>query len=310
MTWVKLDDAMPEHPKVVGLSDAAFRVHISAICYVARNELDGRISAGAVRQFGWTRKVRELVEARLWDPLEDGFEIHDYLEYNPSRAESEERRARAHEGKVAGGRARAAAAQRDGGRFTSSPPAERPAENQQPTSPVPDPVPLTSLSVPPTPHRTGLTDEQDLLRIEFHAMVRDQVNPGFRAPDTNWCEDLIRRGATLSDCEYAVQAALGKGEAYCRRVLERRVVERENGVDHDQLARDSARDARREPHGGSSRARGVARNGAGSGSFDEFGDAPEHTIRASADGGDAASDSSSRAPIRLTDRARQGGSAR
>lgn len=66
---------MPEHPKVVGLSDGAFRVHISAICYAARNETDGHISGGAVRQFGWQRRVRELTEARLWDPCADGFTI-------------------------------------------------------------------------------------------------------------------------------------------------------------------------------------------------------------------------------------------
>lgn len=301
VTWVKIDDGFPSHPKVIGLSDGAFRVHISAICYAASYETNGVISGTVVRQNGWQRRVGELVEARLWDPVDDGFAIHDYLEYNPSKDQVTAAR-------EATKRRQQRFRKRDSNGVTNA--LQDDDRNADPVPSRPDPVTDLSVSDPPTPHRTGLTDEQELLRIEFHAMVRDQVNPGFRAPDTNWCEDLIRRGATLSDCEYAAQASLGKGEAYCRRVLERRVVERENGVDHDQLARDSARDARREPHGGSSRARGVARNGACSGSFDEFGDAPEHTIRASADGGDAASDSGSRAPIRLTDRARQGGSAR
>ena len=51
MTWVKVDDALPEHPKVARLSDAAFRVHISALCYSARNLTDGKLEvAGSVRR--------------------------------------------------------------------------------------------------------------------------------------------------------------------------------------------------------------------------------------------------------------------
>ena len=50
MTWVVLDDKMPEHPKNVGLSDGAFRLHVSGICYCNRHLTDGIISADMVAQ--------------------------------------------------------------------------------------------------------------------------------------------------------------------------------------------------------------------------------------------------------------------
>lgn len=96
MTWARLDDSFPEHPKVIGLSDAAFRLHVVALCYCARNMTDGAISSAAGRFMGAKAKiVRELVDGRLWDVAEDGWIIHDYLAYNPSRERTLSRRASA-----------------------------------------------------------------------------------------------------------------------------------------------------------------------------------------------------------------------
>lgn len=294
MTWVKIDDAMPEHPKVVGLSDAAFRVHISAICYAARNETDGRVSAGAVRQFRWQRRVRELVEARLWDPTEDGFAIHDYLDYNPSReqvaAERKASRKRLERWR-----------KRDSNGVCNA------VTN---VAPDPDPDPDLSVSVPPTPHRTGLTEAQERMRVMLHARARDHLLGGVTAPKVDWCEDLIRRGLTESDVDVGVQASLGKGIAYCRAVLMRRVEEREAGVDHDQLARDRATVASREPHAGANRARGVAGGGQRPGSADSFDDLPPNAIRPVDHAGGVEGDAGTRAPISFPVRDRAGGGAR
>lgn len=89
MPWVKLDDRFPSHRKVALLPDRAFRLHVSAICWCAENLTDGRI---AERELPLIAKVRgiksaakELETAGLWDRIEGGWEIHDYLDYNPSR---------------------------------------------------------------------------------------------------------------------------------------------------------------------------------------------------------------------------------
>lgn len=96
MTWVKLDDGFPEHPKVLGLSDAAFRLHVVAICYAARNLTDGVIPRVWLKDAKATLKiaVQQLVAARLWSEHADGWAVHDYLTYQQSRTQVEESRER------------------------------------------------------------------------------------------------------------------------------------------------------------------------------------------------------------------------
>ena len=105
MTWVVLDDKMPEHPKIVGLSDGAFRLHVSAIAYSNRHLTDGIISADMVAQLmPRYRKnfLDELLRRAVWVELvpDECYEIHDYLDWNKSRAEvSQQRKAKAEGGR-------------------------------------------------------------------------------------------------------------------------------------------------------------------------------------------------------------------
>ncbi len=85
MPWVRFDDMMPDHPKIAALSDAAFRAHVTAICYSARNLTDGFIPAKKGKEFaGRPRAIQELVPA-LWVAVEGGYMVHDYLKYQPTR---------------------------------------------------------------------------------------------------------------------------------------------------------------------------------------------------------------------------------
>lgn len=87
--WLRLDDGFAEHPKVIGLNDAAFRLEISAICYAHRNLTDGRISEEWLPR-RLARAVPALVAARLWIPdPEGGWLLNDYLAWQPSRASVE-----------------------------------------------------------------------------------------------------------------------------------------------------------------------------------------------------------------------------
>lgn len=103
MPWVNKDDQMPEHPKVWGLSDAAYRLHDSGICYCNRQLTDGLISAAKVPTLvPRFRKatLTELVDKGIWRSLNDGqaYEIHDFLQWNRSRAqvlEAREKKSRA-----------------------------------------------------------------------------------------------------------------------------------------------------------------------------------------------------------------------
>lgn len=104
MSWVRIDDGMPEHPKIVGLTDTAFRMHISALCHCSRYLTDGvfterafRVMTANVPRSSRARAKRELILARVWVQTRDddgtlGYEIHDYAEYQPTRADVLEQR--------------------------------------------------------------------------------------------------------------------------------------------------------------------------------------------------------------------------
>lgn len=90
MPWVRLDDRFPSHRKVALLSDKAFRLHVSALCWASENLTEGHISDRELKVISRIRGPKtaaaELVDARLWERTPDGYLIHDYLEYNPDRA--------------------------------------------------------------------------------------------------------------------------------------------------------------------------------------------------------------------------------
>jgi len=88
VTFALFDDNFAAHPKVVPLSDGAFRLHASAILYSARHLTDGVVHKTLVRTLIPTYRasyVQELTKAGMWVKTSDGFRIHDYLEWNKSR---------------------------------------------------------------------------------------------------------------------------------------------------------------------------------------------------------------------------------
>lgn len=92
MTWVKIDDHLPTHPKVIGLSDKGFRLYVASICFSSANLTDGEIPGAALTALGGTPKLAaELVDAGLWDTtFRKGWCVHDYLAYNRSKLKAQE----------------------------------------------------------------------------------------------------------------------------------------------------------------------------------------------------------------------------
>jgi hypothetical protein len=88
MAWARLDDMLPMHPKVRALSDAAFRLYICAICWSNLHLSDGYIPSQHLRYMSDVRRpqqcAEQLVQADLWEKVDDGWWIHDYLQYQPS----------------------------------------------------------------------------------------------------------------------------------------------------------------------------------------------------------------------------------
>lgn len=91
MPFLNLDDNFSEHPKVDALSDGAFRLHVSGLCYSARHLTDGFIDADKVARLVpkfRSKHLGELLVRGLWvENGPKGFAIHDFLDWNRSRVE-------------------------------------------------------------------------------------------------------------------------------------------------------------------------------------------------------------------------------
>jgi hypothetical protein len=88
---ISLDPLMVEHPKIRRLSAEAFRLYMRAVFYSFRCRTDGLVDEAMLRELAtlrrWRRLVDELRDAALIHEVPGGWEIHDYLDHQPSRQE-------------------------------------------------------------------------------------------------------------------------------------------------------------------------------------------------------------------------------
>jgi len=152
MSWVRTDDAAPDHPKLVGLDDTAIAMWWRGLCYASRYRTDGAIPRGALARLTRDRKpetvAARLTAAGLWEATKGGYTVHDFLEYNLSAAEQEERaRARAEAGRRGGqrsGESRRGKGEADGnqpGSKREASASQKPKQREAKPNPDPDPPP-------------------------------------------------------------------------------------------------------------------------------------------------------------------------
>jgi hypothetical protein len=105
MTWVKLDDQFPDHPKVIEAGPMASWLYVCGLAYANRFLTDGFIPERQAHRLvdldDLAPMIDRLVSVGLWEIVEGGYHIHDFLEYQPSaekvkaeRAANAERQAR------------------------------------------------------------------------------------------------------------------------------------------------------------------------------------------------------------------------
>lgn len=163
--WVKIDDLMPQHPKLVQAGPLAYALDVAGICYCACYLTDGFIPAGAVPNLldftdvvahgasgADLRKhlVARLVDVGRWIPEANGsgWWVHGYLEYNPSAEDVKAKREADRQRKGWSGRsdprpASGAGIQADSVR---NPGGIRTESTRIPNAPSPSPSPEKSLS--------------------------------------------------------------------------------------------------------------------------------------------------------------------
>lgn len=110
MAWVRVDDQFPDHPKVIALDLASSGLWLHGLCYANRHLTDGFVPAALVRRVGdetAEAAAARLVSAGLWEPVDGGWVVHDYAEYQRSREEIESVSGKRAEAGRAGGMAKA-----------------------------------------------------------------------------------------------------------------------------------------------------------------------------------------------------------
>lgn len=121
MVWAKIDDGILDNPKMARVGVFGFAMHVAAISWSCRNLTDGfvphsvtsrllplsRVMIDSSNPLALTDGDRSmggevgldpyvvadaLVDSGLWREVDGGYEIHDFLVYNPSRSEIEKKK--------------------------------------------------------------------------------------------------------------------------------------------------------------------------------------------------------------------------
>jgi hypothetical protein len=106
-TFIRVHDGMPDHPKIEGLSDGAFRLIMTMWCWCSRYLTDGHVPATTWNKRGTPKARRELIAAGLVEETDDGVQMHDYLDWQRSAEEVDQLRQKRRDAGRRGGQAKA-----------------------------------------------------------------------------------------------------------------------------------------------------------------------------------------------------------
>lgn len=90
MSWIKIDDGFPDHPKILAAGPLGVTALLRGLCWSSRHLTDGYIPQSLQANIfegmnGFNPE--KMVECGLWEVVAGGWQIHDYLDYNISKKE-------------------------------------------------------------------------------------------------------------------------------------------------------------------------------------------------------------------------------
>lgn len=92
MTWFKIDDTFAYHRKTMAAGNAALGLWVRAGAYCAQQLTDGFVSREVIGTLGTAAQARRLVTAGLWRETDEGYQFHDWADFQPSREDVTEQR--------------------------------------------------------------------------------------------------------------------------------------------------------------------------------------------------------------------------
>lgn len=91
--WVRLDDSFATHHKLIAAGPLAMALQVRAICYARHQRTDGWIPTPVIPSLIFDLPTDRdwpayMQQHHLWDRRDDGeYEVHDFLDWNPSTKE-------------------------------------------------------------------------------------------------------------------------------------------------------------------------------------------------------------------------------
>jgi hypothetical protein len=96
VSWIRLDDQIAHHPKILSCTPGACWLYVTCIGYAQKFLTNGFIPSLSIPTISHLRTpekaVKQLVNAGLLEKVDGGWQIHDYLHFNDSKEEAIERK--------------------------------------------------------------------------------------------------------------------------------------------------------------------------------------------------------------------------
>lgn len=220
MAWVRLDDQFPDHPKLATCGPVAGWVYVSGLCYAARYLTDGFVPETIALRFAGSSPevLANLVECSLWDRVNGGYQIHDFLEYNPPASKVKAEREAAKERMKGNRQAKGSGSPDVRQKFTRIS-----SEVQLPPSPSPSPIQRDEglarpPASPPPPSQEPADPEYGvaLSKLESLGMITGTALLEFQSV---WPDLRNGRRAWIDDAVAVAHANSANSPVYAIRVL-------------------------------------------------------------------------------------------
>lgn len=111
MAWVRIDDQAPRNAKLLKAGPAAAWMWVCGIAHCQSHLSEGFIAEIAIPMIGVKGHERShklaaaLVTCGLFERVDGGYMVHDYLDFNETKEQAIARKTSSHAAKVAAGRA-------------------------------------------------------------------------------------------------------------------------------------------------------------------------------------------------------------
>lgn len=207
MAWVKIDDSFADHPKLAGAGPLGMALQVAALCYCNRYLTDGFIPQAVAPRLLYFEGLAEpgevigrLIEAGIWIEVEGGYQIHDYLEYQPSKADIEATREQRREAGKKGGKAKGKQSAEQDAKQNESKVLSKSSSTiltQFNPGPVPGPVPIPerdmSMSSTRSVNAMEQTDDDINLCVKWEQAIGGIVPPSLFAKFESYTADGMER---------------------------------------------------------------------------------------------------------------------